>query len=220
MGISLRANLELKRKKLERIQEIKSNLEKQMEIPDTFFDSTLFPFGISNLSKIHWTPIRVAMQAAKMLVTNKKTKVLDIGSGCGKFCLVASLCGPGKYVGIEIRPALHEIAVQQKEILGANNAEFLLGDMAKLNWTKFDAFYLYNPFYENIAEYNYIDKTIPLSYERFSHYTSTVTKHLQKCKPKTRVVTYHGFGGDIPTDYHCQETIKIGTGELNLWIKT
>ncbi len=219
MRKSLKTKMEIERAKQEKIREIIANLGNQIEVPDSVFDSTVFTQEMQDLSKTHWTPIRVATEAAKMLVTNERTRVLDVGSGCGKFCFVASLSGPGNFVGIEIRQNLYEIANRKKEKLGAHNVEFLLGDMSQLNWSNFDSFYLYNPFYENVASYNQIDDAIPLTKEQFSRYTATVTTQLRNCKANTRVVTYHGFGGDMPSDYYCEETKKIGSGELNLWVK-
>jgi SAM-dependent methyltransferase len=219
MRNSLRQKMEKERRQQEKIREIISNLANQVVVSDSVFDATIYPQEMQELSKTHWTPIRVATEAVRMLATTERTRVLDVGSGCGKFCLVASLLSKGSFVGVEIRQNLYEIANRKKEKLQADNVEFLLGDMSELNWTKFDAFYLYNPFYENVASYNLIDNAIPLTKEHFSRYTATVTAQLRKCKVNTRVVTYHGFGGDMPNDYFCEETKKIGSGELNLWIK-
>jgi SAM-dependent methyltransferase len=215
----MRNSLQKERRQQEKIKEIIANFKNNLDVPDSIFDSTVYPKEMQELSKTHWTPIRVAKEAVRMLVKNKATKVLDVGSGCGKFCLVASLFSPVHFVGIEIRQSLHEIAIRKKEKLSADNVDFLLGDMTELNWTNFDSFYLYNPFYENVANYNLIDTSIPLNREHFSRYTAIVTSQLRKCKKNTRVVTYHGFGGDMPNDYYCEEIKKIGSGELNLWVK-
>lgn len=217
MKKSLKSKME--RIEKEKIQEIISNLANEIEVPDTVFDSTIYSEEIQELSKTHWSPIKVTLEAVKLIQPTQRTRILDIGSGCGKFCLVASLSSSGNYFGIEIRPNLHEIANQKKEKLSADNTEFLLGDMANLNWSNFDAFYLYNPFFENIASYNHIDHSIPLATENFIRYTATVTAKLRKCKVGTKVVTYHGFGGDLPNDYFCEASKKAGSGELNLWVK-
>jgi SAM-dependent methyltransferase len=219
MRNSLRLKMEKERRQQEKIREIISNFKNNLDVPDSVFDSTIYPQEMQELSKTHWTPIRVAKEAVRMLVAKDNTRILDVGSGCGKFCLVASLLSPVQFIGIEIRQNLHEIAIRKKEKLQVDNVDFLLGDMTELNWTKFDAFYLYNPFYENVANYNLIDNAIPLNREHFSRYTAMVTAQLRNCKMNTRVVTYHGFGGDMPNDYYCEETKKIGSGELNLWIK-
>lgn len=211
--------MEMERIRLTKIQTIISDLSNQIEVPDSVFDSTIFPEEMQELSKTHWSPIKVTLEAIKMIAPSKRTRVLDIGSGCGKFCLVAGLSSLGNYFGIEIRPNLYEIANRKKEKLNVENVEFLLGDMTKLDWSKFDAFYLYNPFFENIASYNHIDHSIPLATEHFVRYTATVTAKLRKCKVGTKVVTYHGFGGDMPNDYFCEARKKAGSGELNLWVK-
>lgn len=203
----------------EKIQEIISNLANEKEVPDSVFDATIYSEEMQDLSQTHWSPIKVTLEAIKMIEPTNRTRILDVGSGCGKFCLVASLSSFGNFFGIEFRPNLHEIAIQKKEKLNADNAEFLLGDMANLNWSTFDAFYLYNPFFENIASANHIDHSIPLATEHFVRYTATVTAKLRKCKVGTKVVTYHGFGGDMPNDYYCEAAKKVGSGEVALWVK-
>ena len=44
---------------------------------------------------MHWTPVHVARRAAQFLVTGPETRVLDVGSGPGKFCLVGALATQG-----------------------------------------------------------------------------------------------------------------------------
>ena len=58
-------------------------------IEDEKFDQ-IYPARIRKLSPLQWTPVRVAAEAAKLLVTVPGTRVLDIGCGPGKFCLVGA----------------------------------------------------------------------------------------------------------------------------------
>lgn len=55
----------------------------------------LYPLSIATLAKRHWTPLAVAQKAARFLATNNGVRILDIGSGVGKFCLSAAYFVPG-----------------------------------------------------------------------------------------------------------------------------
>ena len=71
-------------------------------IEDEKFD-LIYPAQIRQLSALHWTPVAVAAEAAKFLVTAPETRVLDIGCGPGKFCLVAASLTDGHFSGVEQR---------------------------------------------------------------------------------------------------------------------
>ncbi len=54
---------------------------------DVTFDD-LYPEDIQNLSPMHWTPVDIARRASNFLAI-PNARVLDIGSGVGKFCITA-----------------------------------------------------------------------------------------------------------------------------------
>src|SRR5690606_8986044 len=73
---------------------------------DEDFDS-LLPLKTRMLSSRHWTPVSIAVRAAEYLAQHEATKVLDIGAGVGKFCLVAASHSPkGEFFGVEQRESL------------------------------------------------------------------------------------------------------------------
>jgi hypothetical protein len=76
-----------------------------VELGDRDFD-LLYPPPIPSLSELHWTPIDVARRAARFLAPRPGTAVLDIGSGAGKFCLVAAVSTDGIFTGVEYREGL------------------------------------------------------------------------------------------------------------------
>jgi len=202
---------------------IGARLARQLPVSDAMFDGT-FPLEIFELSKIHWTPVSVIMAAVKMLRPSPDSRILDVGSGCGKFCIAAALAAPGIWTGVEIRPHLHEAALSNKMLFRADRAEFIPGNMEDLDWSVFNGFYFYNPFWENVlneADFatRSIDHSISLDETNFRRYTETVRQKLADCPAKTRVVTYHGFGAELPTGYlHCKTELH-GNGDLELWIK-
>lgn len=60
--------------------------------------------------------------------------VLDLGSGAGNDVFVArSLVGEeGKVIGIDMTPAMHDKALENKKKLGYDNVEFVLGEIEDL----------------------------------------------------------------------------------------
>ena len=164
---------------------------------DFRFDQ-VFPAEIRKISETHWTPVEVAIRATELLVKDSRTRVLDVGSGCGKFCAIGALVSPGWFTGVEERLHLAEIARKASETLGATQASFIHGNMMDLDWSDFDSFYLFNPFYEHKMKSIRIDTTISHSQQKFDRYVEIVRAKLRGTRTGTRVVTYHGFGGDMP----------------------
>ena len=117
---------------------------------DAAFDA-LLPSSQSDLSRNQWTPLSVVKEAADFLAAPGR-KVLDIGSGNGKFCLyAASLYPETLFFGIEQRRDLDETAQSIKNLLGIQNVTFIRGDILRQDLRVYDAFYFYNAFYENLA---------------------------------------------------------------------
>ena len=188
---------------------------------DSAFDRLLPPW-VRTKSSIHFTPVTVARYAARMLAPNGGTKILDVGAGPGKFCIVAASEVPtGTFVGIEVRPHLSRFAKRMAQRLSIPNVQFLRGDAVDLDWSHFDAFYFYNPFGEQIHESAFIlDRTIDLDPSKFAHYVRVVRERLHAARVGTRVVTYHGFGASPPHGYQLFDSHEIGSDRLELWVKT
>jgi SAM-dependent methyltransferase len=187
-------------------------------ISDCEFDD-LFTAETRRLSLMHWTPVQVAVYAAKMLAQGPDARVLDVGCGPGKFCLIGAATQSAHFAGIDQRPHL----LKEGEIiaLGANigNIEFISGNMVDLDWSAYNAFYLYNPFLENAYSPSIIDKTVPLKLEFYYKYIETVRQKLTDLPLGTRVVTYFGFGGDMPYGYRLVTSRAIGSDFLMCWVK-
>ncbi len=191
--------------------------EPEVSPADELFDR-IYPPTIRQLSWRHWTPVCVAVEAVKLLGLSAQTRLLDVGCGPGKFCLVAGALTAASITGIEQRSDLVEIARFAAAKHHLNNVEIIHGNVSDLSFADFDAFYLYNPFEENVYEGQKIDSTIPLSLNLLVRYTAYVAEQLQSKPIGTRVVTYGGEGCEIPPCFICRNT-AFG-GELKLWIKT
>lgn len=183
---------------------------------DEKFDQ-IYPSRIRNLSPLQWTPVRVAAEAAKLLVTVPTTRVLDIGCGPGKFCLVAAALTHAHFTGIEQRADLAAAARKAAATLQSANVEIIDGNMTEIAFADYDAFYLYNPFEENMARGHKIDSAVPLSPVLFKRYNNYVATNLGSRPIGTRVVTYAGYADEIPACYECESALF--RNELKLWIK-
>jgi SAM-dependent methyltransferase len=214
----LRTGLPLAKKQRERIGALVQDLRGGRRVTDFRFDQ-VYPGSIRALSQTHWTPVEVAVRAAELLVGRGESQVLDIGSGCGKFCAVAALTNPGRFTGVEHRAHLVEAARSACKELGTENAEFVEGNMVDLDWSRFEAFYFFNPFYENKLKDIRIDETVSMGLGKFERYVDTVRAKLDALRRGTRVVTYHGFGGDMPKSFELQSREQIGSSCLELWTK-
>ena len=180
--------------------------------------NSLYPEAIQNAAEKHWTRIEVAKKAAAFLATSPKEKILDIGSGAGKFCLVAAHEHPlTQFYGVEQRQNLVDLSAELAKELQLDNAFFICDNICKIDFKKYDHFYFYNSFYENVPGTQKIDYTIKYSEELYNFYNRYLYKQLAKMQTGTRLVTYHSFGSEIPAGY---EVVHTDYSEfLKFWIK-
>ena len=190
--------------------------EESWSIEDEKFDQ-IYPEKIRKLSPLQWTPVRVAAEAVKFLVAGPGTRVLDIGCGPGKFCLVAATLTDGHFAGIEQRADLAAAARAAAKALGLTNVEIMHGNVTNIAFADYDAFYLFNPFEENMACGHKIDSAVPLSPMLFKKYNTHVAAQLGLRPIGTRVVTYAGYADEIPSCYDCESTLF--RDELKFWVK-
>jgi len=183
---------------------------------DTAFNA-LYPSQISAVAEQHWTPLHIVRQVADFLGDEGK-RVLDIGSGAGKFCIAAAHFAPHtEFTGVEVRKKLVKAATDLQKRLAIENATFIHGNFMDLHFADYDHFYFYNAFYENINEAGRIDNELPLSDALFEYYADNLSRMLSERPAGTKVATYHSFHGEIPTGYErvaCQ-----GGGELTFWVR-
>jgi len=94
---------------------------------------------------------------------------------------------------------------------------FHTGDMALIDWDDFDSLYLFNPFEADLLGENYGETR--KKWAVFGHEVTRVEDWLAQLASGTRVVTYHGFGGEMPDSYSLAAMEHIGSGPLALWVK-
>jgi SAM-dependent methyltransferase len=183
---------------------------------DSEFDR-VFSERVRKLSGCHWTPMEICEQAAHWLVTKPGTRVLDVGCGPGKFCAIGAVRTTGHFTGVEQRGHLCGTAKAMLKHYGIPRVQILHTNVIEVEFRRFDAFYIFNPFEENMFPSLKIDGGVELKMELFSHYTRYVHSELSRLRNGTRVVTYWGDCDEIPRCYECVETAF--EGQLRLWVK-
>jgi SAM-dependent methyltransferase len=192
--------------------------------PDTWFNNDdqfhhLYPARIQALATRHWTPLHITWRVARYLAPTDNSRVLDIGSGVGKFCLAAAHCMPSAvFFGVEQRRDLVAHAEFGRKLLGLENARFIHGNFTQLDFKQYDHFYFYNSFYENLAATDKIDDNIEVSTALYNYYNRYLYRKLNEMPTGTRLVTYHSLEEEIPPSYQLVEAQVECL--LKFWIKT
>lgn len=202
------------------VQSLSQNFKEGRSVPDSFFDQ-IYPDAIKKVSITHWTPIEV-IQRAMNYFKDSSLKILDVGSGCGKFCHVGSMISSQhQFLGVEKRIELTTISQDIASQLNLTQVKFINANAFDLDWNDFDLLYFFNPFWENhLSPAQRIDQSLPVKKEDFSHYINTVISKLSQMKLGTQVITYHGFGGKFPPSYECIHFENCGTDQIKIWLKT
>jgi SAM-dependent methyltransferase len=187
-------------------------------VSDRVFDD-VFPLVARAPSNVYWTPVEVAVRAAKLLVREPGATILDIGSGVGKFCIVAAAASNARVRGIEHRPHLVDIARRAAAKIGVTPT-FDAGAIDAQDAGAIDGFYLFNPFAENLCiPTDRLDATVELSEERFRSDVGATKRLFERARVGARVVTYCGFGGAMPEGFALLSRERCGGGKLELWVK-
>jgi SAM-dependent methyltransferase len=184
---------------------------------DAAFD-WLYSERVQLLSKRHWTPLGVAKKAAQFLAEQPGKKILDIGSGVGKFCLIGAHFYPqAEFYGVEQRQDLFNHAIAAKEATQTMNATFMHGNFTQLDLDEYDHFYFYNAFFENLDDQDRIDHRIDYSSSLYVYYSRYLYKGLVNKPSGTRLVTFHSLEDEIPPGYQLVDASVDFL--LKMWIK-
>lgn len=168
----------------------------------------MFPREARKFSRMHWTPVAVAVKAAQWLASRPGARVLDVGAGSGKVCMIGAVTTGASFVGVERDPEMVAVAKQVTKENKIERVRYVCEDVLAHDWAQYDGVYLFNPFANHV--------------ENEAEFISTVREVGEKLKAMpvgTRVVTFHGFGGTMPEGYVQLEAEIIGPGVLQLWEK-
>ncbi len=192
-------------------------LKMNIEVSDEDFNS-IYPADIQQLAKRHWTPLEVAKMAAVFLTETPNSKVLDIGSGAGKFCLIGASSTPAKFTGVEQRKNLVDLSNSIAVKHNIHNVNFIHANITEIDFSSFNAFYFYNSFQENIESEAKIDEAIETNMKYYGYYSDYVNSELAKKPIGTRIATYWSSLSEIPSNYQLLHTAF--DNRLKFWEKT
>lgn len=191
-------------------------LRKGVDVSDRDFDA-IFSQRMRQVSKFHFTPVAVARKAAGFLVSRPGARVLDIGSGAGKFCMVGAACTEGVFTGVEQRHQLVVFASLLARWHKLTNIRYIHANITTVEFRQFDAIYFYNSFSENIIPGNPLDDAVSPDKSLYFKYSQYMKAQLQGMPAGTRLVTYFSFMDEIPDSYKIVATDFDRT--LKLWEK-
>jgi len=195
---------------------ILEQLKRNLIVEDEEFNS-IYPKRIQELDKKYWTPVAVAKSAAQFLVSRSGAKVLDIGSGVGKFCMIGSLVTEGHFTGVEQREELYRLSGDLAKQYSIPNVEFIHANITQIDFKRFDAFYFFNSFIENMSETEVMDDNVPVSAYLYGQYTQYLRVQLAGMPIGTRLAIYWSNTEEVPRGYIIQSTSF--EGELKMWEK-
>lgn len=190
----------------------------KLKIPltDEEFDA-IFPGHIRKLSHRHFTNFEVSGKAAQWLNEFENLKLLDIGCGVGKFCIAAASNTKHNITGADFRKDYILIANNIRKRFQLTNVHFINRNILDINFFDFNAFYLFNPFLEQIDQSARMDENYETSPLIYSVYENHVRTQLQKMPAGTVVITYYVTPQQMPFNYTVVKTHFDGF--LKLWVK-
>lgn len=185
---------------------------------DKTFDG-VYPKSLQAISTVHFSPVAVAVRAAQLFEEAAVQKVLDVGSGVGKFCVIGSLCTKTvHFTGVEQRSTLVQVARDSATRMGANRTEFVEGNAMDMRLADFDGIYMFNPFFEQISRSRVqVDTTLPRSRFRFRSYSFNLFRKLSQARTGLKIVTYHGCGFRLPEAFRLITREPAGNDYLSFF---
>jgi len=191
-------------------------LRANISVSDEEFDS-IFPEEVREFSNRHYTSVYISQRAAAFLAVKENVQILDIGSGTGKFCLVGAACTNAHFTGVEYRKYQNQIAQMCADRFALANVSFVYSNILDVDFEQFDAFYIFNPFLENIDRSAQMDQLIDSKNSDYEIFRQYVHDQLEKKKVGTRIVSYYNASGQIPDSYELKKSSFGGT--LHFWEK-
>jgi hypothetical protein len=189
-------------------------------LDDEMFDEQLTHY-VRARSRQYWTPVAVAARAAAAFSGQGAKRILDVGCGPGKFCVVAGCFQPALELhGIEQRPRLVRLGLRLARRFCAPNVRLSTGDATLVSWDQYDGLYFFNPFAENTYDHDdRFDSETNLSTMRFGAELLRAESLLARARVGTVVVTYHGLGGAIPSSYELVADERAGSDRVRTWVQ-
>jgi SAM-dependent methyltransferase len=193
-----------------------SKLKNNVAVFDEEFDA-IFPEDVREHSNRHFTSVFIAQQAAAFLTEEGAKTILDIGSGTGKFCLVASALSKAQFTGVEHRTYYVEIGNDCAKQFGLLNCKFIADTILNIDFSNYDAFYIFNPFLEAKDPSAQMDETLKVGLKEYETYSAYVYKQFDSLRVGTRIASYWTSKTQFPPSF---QLVKSAFGDtLTFWRK-
>jgi hypothetical protein len=201
-----------------RAELIASSLRRGDRVLDSAFDE-IYPRAVRSASPVHWTPLRVCARVVELLGLAPGQRLLDIGAGAGKFCIVAAAMSRASVRGVEREAYLAGVAREAARRFGID-IEVVEGtfDPEDASNLLVDAVYLFNPFIETLFLPG-VGELASRDARRALADIEAAEALLAALRVGTRVVTFFGFGGEMPATFELRAREAWEGGDLELWEK-
>jgi SAM-dependent methyltransferase len=187
-------------------------------VPDETFDD-IYPPAVKAVSDFQWTPIRVCVRIAELLSPDPSVRILDVGSGAGKFCIAIAALTGAAVRGIELHPELVDVAREAARRYRVK-VELAAGSFEHEDPAAFDVVYLFNPFVLPLIFPGTTNLPADGGAKEAARAITAAEQFLEAARPGTRVVTYCGFGGAMPSCFERRAQERWDGSFLELWTKT
>lgn len=164
------------------------------------------PRKYQEMSGRHWSGDD-AIFAASEFLCQYGSRVLDIGSGVGKFCILGASRYPDfVFTGVEKREDLVQVSNKQMQEFDIENCIFKNCDIREVDFSQYDSFYFFNSFLELIDNSCIMDEKSEVSEQEYFALNEYLFSALGNTKAGTRLVIYHGSDAIIPTSFKLVDT--------------
>lgn len=187
-----------------------------MEVADEEFDA-LFPNEFHEHSNRHYTSVFIAQKAIGFLAEDPTVKILDIGSGTGKFCLIGAATRPNAFTGIEYRSEFVDVARKVAKEYEFKNVDFLDDTVLNVDFSSYDNFYMFNPFLEHKDPSAKMDNTAFHLSDTYEVFRSYVYDQFAQLPVGTRIASYYVGREQFPDSY--EQVASYFGDTLRFWQK-
>ena len=141
-----------------------------------------------------WALDWMVKEKCKFLCEGGHKRILDVGSGLGKFCIEGAALYPDcEFVGVELDKDRIECSNKVLELTGLTNVKFIHDSFENIDFSEYDGIFIYNPFnmgghvIHNEGKYLAYPRTYYQNQEEFD----MISVEEQKFKEKrTKINTY------------------------------
>jgi hypothetical protein len=201
---------------MNKLEYIKRRIQDGLDVYDDEVDFIFNPI-FHQYADRHFTSIYIAKLALAFLTEKGASHILDIGSGVGKFCIIAGMMTDLPLTGIEYRELMVNEANKLAQEAELTHVQFIHANILECSFDDYSGFYMFNPFLEQIDETATMSSDLETSISLYRKYHQHVAHQLSLQPAGTPLVTYYVPENTIPSSFVKQKTLLQGT--LIFWEK-